>query len=202
MDYDGVEGVISLGGPESVATGAERPDWMEGEMGYLRGAHGLDLPVIGVCLGHQILATALGGEVSKMETPEVGVRRVDVIGMGYTDVVLAGVSWESVTFFCHEDEVTKTPDGATTLMSNERCPIQAFRIGMRTYGFQQDFIAGQKDAKAIVHGASALVGRSGVSHEEIFADLEARYPDSARFAERMCVNIATFLFSAMARTGV
>src|SRR5690606_15590880 len=89
-DLDDVEGVISLGGPQDVM--AKEP-WVAQEIEFLRTAHEAGLPVVGICLGCQLLARALGGEVDRAAKPERGFTRVVQTPAGNTDRVLAGVPW-------------------------------------------------------------------------------------------------------------
>ena len=62
-DLDDVDGVIAMGGPMNVDE-VEKHDWMQPEMDYLKAAHDANLPVLGICLGAQMLAHALGGKVA------------------------------------------------------------------------------------------------------------------------------------------
>ena len=68
-DLDEIDGVISCGGPQA-------PDcnelWIEQELKLLREADAKQLPVLGICLGSQLLAKALGGEVDASSSPEMG----------------------------------------------------------------------------------------------------------------------------------
>ena len=60
----------------------------------LRRAHERHLPVVGICLGHQLVAAALGGEVGPMDTPEWGFHRIDITPVGQVSTVLAGIQWD------------------------------------------------------------------------------------------------------------
>ncbi len=135
-DLDNVSGVIVLGGPMNVS---DNPPWMAAELEFIRKAHGEQLPLIGICLGHQLIAAALGGEVGPAEKPEAGFTKVSVVGAGQTDTVLAGVPWMSMQFQSHGQEVKKLPPDAALLMSSASCKVQAFKVGLRTYGFQFHF---------------------------------------------------------------
>jgi len=75
-DFDEVEGVLSLGGKPNVDDPRDMHPWMDAELAFLREAHARALPVVGICLGHQLIAAALGGEVAKADKPEAGFVRV------------------------------------------------------------------------------------------------------------------------------
>ncbi|HLN17260.1 MAG TPA: type 1 glutamine amidotransferase [Acidimicrobiales bacterium] len=133
-ELDGVVGVAALGGPMGVYDTARYP-WLADERELLRVAVDRDLLVVGVCLGAQQLALALGAEVSMGCEPEVGVGEVRLTEDGLADPVLgpAGdplpcVHWHADTF--------DLPGGAVRLAGNERFVNQAFRVGERAYALQ------------------------------------------------------------------
>ncbi len=191
-DLDNVEGVVSLGGPASVADLAERPDWMLLEMEFLKRAHEAQLPVIGLCLGHQLVAAALGGDVGRMSTPERGFCEVEITPAGQTEAMLAGIVWRSQQFCHHQDEVKKLPEGAVGLVTSERCAVQAFRVGLRTYGFQYHFEAD----RIMAHEIMKVSGGKASDTEVTFGQqVEKHYSNFARLADRLCLNLATYLFT-------
>src|SRR5690606_448891 len=115
--------------------------WIEKECAFIRGAHERGLPVIGVCLGAQMIAKALGGTVEKAAQREAGFVDVDLLPVAHTDTILAGIAWKAPQFSLHRYEVTELPAGGVRLAKSEHCANQAFRVGMRTYGFQYHFEA-------------------------------------------------------------
>ena len=99
-----------------------------------------DRPVLGVCLGSQQLAAALGAEVTTGPDEEVGLGQVELTADGRRDPVLGpeyhGLSGTTVPcVHWHRDTFT-LPDGAVHLAATRRFPHQAFRIGTRAYGLQ------------------------------------------------------------------
>jgi GMP synthase-like glutamine amidotransferase len=128
----GMTGLVVMGGPMSVHD--ELP-WLEPERALVRSAVEAGLPVLGVCLGAQQLAAALGGAVTGGPTPECGVGEVhltnEVIGdpvFGPAPTPLPCVHWHGDTF--------SLPEGAVRLAGNEAYENQAFRFGRRAYGLQ------------------------------------------------------------------
>ncbi|MDX1682934.1 MAG: type 1 glutamine amidotransferase [Phycisphaeraceae bacterium] len=138
VDFDDVEGILSLGGPMGVHDTAEH-DWLEAEADYLRQAHERGLPIVGVCLGAQLLAHALGGTVEPMETPEIGWSTVKLGFPGTVDPMYAGIPWETTQFHLHGDQVVELPDDGTPLAGSKACRTQAFKVGLTAYGFQYHF---------------------------------------------------------------
>lgn len=192
-DFDGVDGVIALGGPQSLADPDARPEWMDREIEFLRGAHERQLPVIGVCLGHQLVGAALGAEVVRMEQPEVGFHTISLTPPGQTDNVLAGLAWDSYQFCHHSDEVAQAPPGATVLATSEQCKVQAFRAGMRTYAFQFHFEAAREMVTDLTQSDADALHKAGATVEEIERQVEERYASFARLADRLCINLATLV---------
>jgi GMP synthase-like glutamine amidotransferase len=93
-------------------------------------------PFLGICLGHQLLADALGGRVQKATTPERGLTRVTKTDEGERDPLLREVSNPFIALQWHGAEVVALPKGAAVLARNEACAVQAFRYGDRAYGVQ------------------------------------------------------------------
>jgi GMP synthase (glutamine-hydrolysing) len=100
----------------------------------------MDRPVLGICLGSQIIARAFGAENQLGTTPEFGWVDVTLTDSGRVDPVLSAVPHSFPIFQWHSDTFT-LPQGATLLATNATAPHQAFRIGRATYGTQFHFEA-------------------------------------------------------------
>jgi GMP synthase-like glutamine amidotransferase len=128
--------LVVMGGPMDVWQ-EDRHPWLVAEKAAIRRwVMDLDRPFLGICLGHQLLADALGGQVTPMARPEVGLAEVDLTPDGQRDPLLAGFRTSSETFQWHGAEVSRLPAGATVLAANAACPVQAMRWGRHAYGFQ------------------------------------------------------------------
>jgi GMP synthase-like glutamine amidotransferase len=131
--------LIVLGGPQSAYDDVSGPSapWLPATKALLREAAGTDTPTLGICLGAQLLADALGGRVAPGEQgPEFGAALV-----AKRDVAALDVLWGPVPFLpdvvqWHFDEITDLPAGAVLLASSTRYPNQAFRVGDHAYGLQ------------------------------------------------------------------
>jgi GMP synthase-like glutamine amidotransferase len=190
VDFDDVDGVISLGGTANVD---DKHSWLEKEREFIRGAHERGLPVIGVCLGAQLIAQALGGTVEKSSQREAGFVDVDLLAAAHTDTILTGIAWKSPQFSLHRYEVSQLPQGAVRLAKSEHCANQAFRVGMRTYGFQYHFEADRPMMNDLLADARSDLHAAGMTTDEFARDAEKNYEMFARLGDRLCVNFATYL---------
>ena len=119
----GIAGVVIMGGPMNVDDTAAHPG-LEVELGWLEGALSVGLPVLGVCLGSQLLARALGAAVRPGGAPEIGWAPIEVGDAA--DPVVSGLAPATNVLHWHGD-VFDTPPGAQWLAGSERTPCQAFR---------------------------------------------------------------------------
>jgi GMP synthase (glutamine-hydrolysing) len=137
-DADSIGGLVVLGGPMGVHDDAY--SWLVPERDLLAATAGAGKPVLGVCLGAQQLAAALGASVTTGPTPEVGLGRVELTGPGRLDPVMGpeygGLSATSIPCVHWHQDTFDLPDGATHLAATRLFPHQAFRWGYRAYGFQ------------------------------------------------------------------
>lgn len=190
-DLDGIDGIVSMGGPMNVADAAEHP-WIDAELAYLAAAHEADVPIVGICLGAQLLATALGGKVAAMDQPEVGWQPITLAFPGTVDNLFAGIPWNTTQFHLHGQHVLETPPGAAPLAGSKLCRNQAFKVGMRSYGFQFHFEWTRPQIERF--SRDWLVTRAGVVADDILAQTDQHYEGYRRVGERLCQQIAMLLF--------
>ena len=133
---DGYDALLILGGPMGAHDDELHP-WLGPVKQRVREAEAAHLPTLGICLGHQLIAVALGGTVEKNRHGQ----QLGLLGVGWTeaagsDVLMAplatprrGVQW-------NDDVVTALPDGATLLAATERDEVQAVRYRPMMWGVQ------------------------------------------------------------------
>jgi GMP synthase (glutamine-hydrolysing) len=196
-DLDDVHGVVSLGGPQNVG---ETHAWLEPQYAFLRKAHAAQLPLIGVCLGAQLIAHALGGQVGPMAEGsgrprlEVGFQPLSINVAGQTEPMLAGIPWTHAQFQTHGQEVKTLPEVAANFASSAACKIQAFRAGLRTFGFQFHFECDRPMIDLLIKDSEEWMRPAGITVSDVAAQADRDYPEFARVADRLCVNLATYLF--------
>jgi GMP synthase (glutamine-hydrolysing) len=131
---EGYGGLVILGGPMSVDDVDLHPH-LATEAELVLEAIAKEIPILGICLGAQLIAKALGAEVRAGETKEIGWHDVALTDEGTSDPLLGHLGSETRLFQWHSD-VFELPDGAVHLASSQRCAYQAFRFGTNVYGFQ------------------------------------------------------------------
>lgn len=176
-DLDDVHGVVSLGGPQSVNDPAA---WVAQEKALLSEAHAAGVPVLGLCLGAQMLATALGGEVTRLAKPNLGWHQARAAAVDKEDALYAGVPWRHTVFCWNNEHVSKLPEGAQVVMKGENCPVLAYRVGPTSYGIQYhpewsrqtilDEIAGASAAELAAVGTTAEALRQATAEHTTNAE--------------------------------
>lgn len=128
---DGFDILLVMGGPQDVWESDKYP-WLTEEMAFIREWVLAGKPYLGMCLGHQLLAQALGGEVGLMATPEVGMSEVKIA----PDPIFKGMEPLCPCLQWHGAEVKRLPEGSVALATSPGCAIQAQRYGQFAYGLQ------------------------------------------------------------------
>jgi GMP synthase-like glutamine amidotransferase len=135
-DFKDYDLLVVMGGPMDVWQKDIFP-WLAAEQAAIgHWVKDLGKPFLGICLGHQLLAAALGGEVGLMTRPEIGLSQVVLTKAGQQDPLFAGFSARVETFQWHGAEILRLPDQAEVLAASSMCPTQAFRWGAHAYGLQ------------------------------------------------------------------
>jgi GMP synthase-like glutamine amidotransferase len=136
------EGLIVLGGGQNALDDANYP-FMPKVVDLIRRFGAADKPVLGICLGSQLIARAHGAENILGRALEFGWHEVRPTAAGRDDPVLAGLGEGAPLFHWHNDTFT-LPPGAVHLAESDMTRNQAFRIGRATYGIQFHFEADRR----------------------------------------------------------
>ncbi|MBB3973187.1 type 1 glutamine amidotransferase [Hansschlegelia beijingensis] len=196
-ELEGFDMLAVMGGPMDVWEEDAHP-WLRAEKAAIRRwVRELGRPYLGVCLGHQLLAEALGGRVAAMAAPEVGVSRIELTEAGRADPLFAGFGSEIEVFQWHGCEVSELPEGAVSLARSRASAVQAMRWGRCAYGLQfhpeivEDTVA---DWKRIPEYWASLVKTLGPEGAEDLAGVVTpRLPSFRATAQRLDDNLCAAL---------
>ncbi len=126
-------GLVVLGGPMNVDE-VDRYPFLARDVDWIQAALELQTPMLGICLGAQLLAKALGSRVYPNREKEIGWHPIELTPQAADDPLFAA-SGERMVFHWHGDTFD-LPAGAVHLASSTRCVHQAFRFGARAWGLQ------------------------------------------------------------------
>jgi GMP synthase-like glutamine amidotransferase len=159
----GFSGLIVLGGPMGVYE-ADRYPFIQDESRYIGRAFSLGMPVLGICLGAQLMASVLGARVFPGGERELGWRPVTLTEEGVRDDAMGRLPREFAAFHWHGDTFT-LPENARHLASSEMYENQAFRVGAG-YGLQFHLEVTEEMIKEWVMELEEEQGREIVNHVE------------------------------------
>jgi GMP synthase-like glutamine amidotransferase len=175
-DLDRFDALWVMGGPMDVWQEDEHP-WLKAEKAAIREAVvDREMAYLGICLGHQLLADALGGVVQPSARPEVGVFEIERTGAGERNILLHGLPDRPRVLQWHAAEVVEPPAGAQVLASSSDCAVQAMTVGARALGLQFHLEVDGPTLEgwlSIPDNLAALVRRRGPEGARAFVD-EAR----------------------------
>ncbi len=135
-DLSSFDALIVMGGPMDVWQEDMHP-WLTQEKAAIRHAVvDLRMPYLGLCLGHQLLAEALGGEVGPSARPEIGIMDVTLTQAGLTSPFMKGLNRTQKCLQWHSAEITNIPDGVEVLASSPACKVQAMSYGSHAFSMQ------------------------------------------------------------------
>ena len=127
---DDIDAVVITGSPASVY---DNEPWISKLLDATREVAGRNIPIIGICFGHQVLAEALGGKVSRADVGwGLGIKPVDFEQREWMKPYRATLNLSHI----HQDQVTQLPEGAERLAGDSFCPNAAFVIGKRAFAVQ------------------------------------------------------------------
>jgi GMP synthase-like glutamine amidotransferase len=134
-DLEAYDGLWVMGGPMDVWEESDNPWLVAEKQAIKRAVLDLNMGYMGICLGHQLLASALGGEVGK-GTSEVGVMPVELTADGRASTYFDGLPSTLDCLQWHGAEVTAVPEGARVLARSEKCVVQSMSIGEKAFSAQ------------------------------------------------------------------
>jgi GMP synthase-like glutamine amidotransferase len=173
-----VDGLVVLGGAMAAWEDEVAP-WLPDTRALLVDAVRSGRPVLGVCLGGQLMSLALGGAVERTPTPEVGVTELALLPAAANDRLFSVLPADPPVAQYHGDAITALPAGAVLLASTPDCVHQAYRLGDRAWAVQFHPEVDADIVESWTDDDPAPVQRCGLEPEAVVAGLRARGPEMA-----------------------
>ncbi len=134
-DFSGYDALMVMGGPMDVWQTDQHP-WLVKEIEAIEKWVRQGRPYLGFCLGHQLLAVAMGGKVGPSKRPEIGVLPVSVKAEGKAHWLFKDCAEQLVSLQWHSAEVTQLPEHGTSLAESAACAVNAMSWGERAVSVQ------------------------------------------------------------------
>jgi GMP synthase-like glutamine amidotransferase len=184
-DPFGYDGVISLGGGMHVDQDGQHP-WIAAERALLAELLAGGRPLLGACLGAQLLVQAAGGDSRRANAPEIGWYPVELTPDGAEDPLLGPLAPRFEAFQWHSYDCLP-PDDAVTLARSAAC-VQAFRIGARAWGLQFHAEVSAADAAGWIdhYHTDADAVRIGVDPAALHAETAPRIDAFNELGRELC----------------
>lgn len=152
----GVSGLVLMGGPMSVN---DRLPWIPPVLHLIRQAVSQDIPVLGHCLGGQLMARALGGRVTRNRVKEIGWLPVETIDHAEAHRWVNGLAPRFEVFHWHGETFSELPPGAVPILKSRDCRHQAFVLG-KHLGFQCHIEMTPDLVRSWTHTGAAEIART------------------------------------------
>jgi GMP synthase (glutamine-hydrolysing) len=193
---DDHDGLLVLGGAMGAGDDDQAP-WLPATRALLARSVGRDEPVLGICLGAQLLAVACGGTVERgVSGIEPGVVDVGWRPEARGDALVGALCDPCPAPSLHADAITALPPGATWLGATARYPYQAFRLGARTWGLQFHPEVSPAAFRQWAYTDADLLRAQGDDPDAVAAQLEERDGEVTGAGRAMCAAFAAVLGSA------
>jgi len=187
LPHDVGDLLIVMGGPMSVN---DSDKWIAEEAAFIRSALLAGTPVIGVCLGSQFMAKALGATVRSGKALEIGMTPVRLTDEGKQDPVF-GVGPESFTVFEWHGEVFDLPKDCVSLAGSDIAPLQAFRYGDRAYGLLFHLEMEEEGIDSLCHECAPDMVKACLTKHQVRSAALPQLPQLHQTADRLIGHLLT-----------
>ncbi len=175
-DLNNYDALWVMGGPMDVWDVEENP-WLVAEKQAIRRWVGeMKKPYLGLCLGHQLLADAMGGTCGPQNPPEIGVLEVQLTDQGREDPIFTDMPDTQKCLQWHSVCVAQAPENTTVLASSDICRIQAMRVGECAWSMQYhvelepDTVENWGEIPAYAAALQSAMGSDGLSTMKSHSD--------------------------------
>lgn len=180
-DLDGVAGIIITGSPAYIT---DEETWNFIGANYIREAYQKNVPTLGVCYGHQLIAWAFAGQVDFHPSGrEIGSASITLTEDSKNDPIFASLPCQFDVHVSHQQSVTRLPLNATRLAANEFEANQAFRLGKNTWGVQFHPEFSSDVIKEYIIARQAVIESEGLNPQQLLEDVKET-PHSAELLRR------------------
>ncbi len=166
---DNFDMLVVMGGPQSTIE-IDKSPYLKDEIELIKQALNMNIRIVGVCLGAQLISEALGAKTERSPNKEIGMYPVDLLDGARQDPIFSDFPVKFEVMHWHSDMPGLT-DGIKLLAKSEGCPRQIYRFGDRVYGFQCHFeLTRELVATMIEHCESDLkAGKYVMTSEQLMA---------------------------------
>jgi GMP synthase-like glutamine amidotransferase len=179
--------LIVMGGPMSVN---DLDPWIEKETAFIRSTLQGNKPVVGICLGSQLMAKALGARVRSGKALEIGMTPVCLTDAGKQDPVF-GMCPATFEVFEWHGEIFDLPDDCVPLAGSDIAPLQAFRYGEWAYGLLFHLEMEASGIDSLCRECAADVTKSGLTEQAIRSIALPQLPQLHSMADRLIGHLLT-----------
>ncbi len=180
---DRFSALVVLGGAQS-AYETDKYTFLKKEMALCRDFVDAQKPLLGFCLGAQILAAALGGEVVPGKQKEIGWYDLTLRSEAKEDPLMRNHPSKLLAYHFHGDVIQNVPQ-AITLASSDMTPLQAFRYGPNAYGFQYHAEVDRSLLADMCRNNHDYLAANGIDAESLISDSQSHLPDFERHCTAM-----------------
>lgn len=182
-ELGGAAGLVIMGGPMGVYE-CERYPFIRGELRLIENALREDKPVLGVCLGSQLLASTLGASVRKGKQKEIGWHNITLRDSSRQERLTSGLDRSFIAYHWHGD-IFDLPADTVSLASSELTACQAFRHGAKAYGFLFHMEITPEILRSMTEAFAEELKAEGLSGGGIVREAEAHLPSLQEIGRRV-----------------
>lgn len=191
---DSFDAVVLFGGGMNVGEEGRYP-WLRHEEEFIHSLVGGQTPMLGICLGAQLMAHTLGGTVRKLPEPEFGWQPVELTDAGRKDPLLSALPEQFMALEWHR--YAFEPDSRDDVLATSARCNQAFRAGEHQWGVQfhpegglDQTTAWLKGDREMASAGGGYLGELGRDYDDVMVELRTVMPDWNQLGEKLCRRFA------------